>query len=59
MSRDLSQLRYHSQLRQSADERREETHPLTWRMRDDGQPVFLEEYARKDGYAAVELHFAY
>lgn len=54
MSRDLSQLRYHSQLRQSADERREETHPLTWRMRDDGQPVFLKEYASKDGYAAVK-----
>mgnify|MGYP003616691909 FL=1 len=20
-----------------------ETHPLTWRLRDDGQPVWLEE----------------
>lgn len=54
MSRDLPRLRYHSQLRQSAHERREETHPLTWRMRDDGQPVFLEEYSKKDGYAAVK-----
>lgn len=24
-----------------------ETHPLTWRMRDDKQPVWLEEYRSK------------
>ncbi|MGH8412106.1 MAG: hypothetical protein ACRERT_12875, partial [Pseudomonas sp.] len=21
-----------------------ETHPLTWRLRDDGEPVWLDEY---------------
>ena len=30
-----------------------ETHPLTWRLRDDGEPVWLEEYQAKDGYAAA------
>ena len=34
-------------------ERSEETHPLTWRLRDDGQPVWLEEYQQKNGYAAA------
>ncbi len=48
-----SQLRYRCQLHQSARERREETHPLTWRMRDDGVRVDLAEYVSKDGYAAV------
>ena len=33
--------------------RSEETHPLTWRLRDDAQPVWLEEYQSKDGYAAA------
>ena len=30
-----------------------ETHPLTWRLRDDAQPVWLDEYQRKDGYSAA------
>ncbi len=30
-----------------------ETHPLTWRLREDGAPVWLEEYQAKDGYAAA------
>ncbi len=30
-----------------------ETHPLTWRLRDDGAPVWLEEYQSKNGYAAA------
>ena len=30
-----------------------ETHPLTWRLRDDGQPVWLEEYQAKQGYEAA------
>ncbi|MFM5143820.1 NADH-quinone oxidoreductase subunit NuoF [Aeromonas veronii] len=30
-----------------------ETHPLTWRLRDDGQPVWLEEYQAKQGYDAA------
>ena len=34
-------------------ERSEETHPLTWRLRDDGQPVWLEEYQQKNGYTAA------
>ncbi|WP_203140709.1 NADH-quinone oxidoreductase subunit NuoF [Marinobacter mangrovi] len=53
MTDALSRLRYRCQLRQDADERREETHPLTWRLHDDGTPVFLKEYEDKDGYAAV------
>lgn len=31
-----------------------ETHPLTWRMRDDQQPVWLDEYRSKNGYAGAE-----
>jgi NADH-quinone oxidoreductase subunit F len=30
-----------------------ETHPLTWRLRDDGQPVWLDEYQSKQGYEAA------
>ena len=26
-----------------------ETHPLTWRLRDDKQPVWLDEYQSKNG----------
>src|SRR5690606_20634736 len=33
--------------------RSEETHPMTWRLRDDGQPVWLDEYRQKNGYAAL------
>ncbi|MEQ5834488.1 NADH-quinone oxidoreductase subunit NuoF [Marinobacter sp. NFXS9] len=53
MTEALSRLRYRCQLRQDADERREETHPLTWRLHEDGTPVFLKEYEDKAGYAAV------
>ncbi len=52
MSR-IDTLRYRSQLRQHADERKKDTHPLTWRLNDDGSPVWLREYQEKDGYAAV------
>ncbi|ACR69843.1 NADH-quinone oxidoreductase subunit NuoF [Edwardsiella ictaluri] len=31
-----------------------ESHPLTWRLRDDQQPVWLEEYRAKNGYHAAE-----
>lgn len=31
-----------------------ETHPLTWRMRDDRQPVWIDEYRSKNGYAGAE-----
>lgn len=31
-----------------------ETHPLTWRMRYDGQPVWLHEYQDKNGYVAIK-----
>lgn len=30
-----------------------ETHPLTWRLRDDHQPVWLEEYKSKNGYVGA------
>ena len=32
-----------------------QTHPLTWRLRDDGEPVWLDEYQAKDG-AQVRPH---
>jgi len=38
--------------------RNEETHPLTWRLRDDGQPVWLDEYQQKNGYAAARKALA-
>lgn len=31
-----------------------ETHPLTWRLRDDHQPVWLDEYRSKNGYVGAE-----
>lgn len=31
-----------------------ETHPLTWRMREDKQPVWLAEYRNNNGYAGAE-----
>ena len=34
--------------------RSEERHPLTWRLRDDGAPVWLDEYRGKNGYRAAE-----
>lgn len=53
MTDSLARLRYRCQLHQSESERREETHPLTWRLREDGERLSLDEYVRKDGYAAV------
>src|SRR5476651_2300358 len=35
-------------------DRTPEMHPLTWRMRDDKQPVFLDEYRSKNGYVGAE-----
>jgi NADH-quinone oxidoreductase subunit F len=29
-------------------------HPLTWRLRDDKQPVWLDEYRSKSGYQGAE-----
>ncbi|EAZ99727.1 NADH-quinone oxidoreductase subunit NuoF [Marinobacter sp. ELB17] len=48
-----SRLRYHCQLRQSAEERHAETHPLTWRLREDGARVGFEEYCAKEGYQSA------
>ena len=31
-----------------------EMHPLTWRLRDDKQPVWLDEYRSKNGYVGAE-----
>lgn len=31
-----------------------ETHPLTWRLRDDRQPVWIDEYRSKNGYKGAE-----
>lgn len=33
--------------------RQEQTHPLTWRLREDGEPVWLDEYRQKNGYVAA------
>ena len=35
-----------------------ETHPLTWRLRDDKQPVWLDEYQSKNGYAGARKAWA-
>lgn len=37
--------------------RNAETHPLTWRLRDDGETVWLTEYQSKNGYAAAKKAF--
>lgn len=34
--------------------RNEQTHPLTWRLRKDQQPVWLEEYLNKNGYQGAK-----
>ncbi|WP_348769512.1 NADH-quinone oxidoreductase subunit NuoF [Buchnera aphidicola] len=34
--------------------RLEETHPLTWRIRDDKKTVWMEEYCNKNGYVAFK-----
>lgn len=34
--------------------RNEQTHPLTWRLRADQQPVWLEEYLSKNGYQGAK-----
>jgi len=34
--------------------RSEQTHPLTFRLREDGAPVWLAEYHSKGGYAAAK-----
>ena len=31
-----------------------ETHPLTWRLRDDKQPVWIDEYRSKNGYVGAD-----
>ena len=35
-----------------------ETHPLTWRLRDDGAAVLLDEYRQKNGYSAARKALA-
>lgn len=49
-----SRLRYRCQLRQTAEERHADTHPLTWRLREDGERVGFDEYCAKDGYRSVK-----
>lgn len=34
--------------------RNKQTHPLTWRLREDQQPVWLEEYLIKNGYQGAK-----
>jgi len=33
--------------------RTQEKHPLTWRLRDDGSPVWISEYQKKNGYVSA------
>lgn len=35
-----------------------ETHPLTWRLRADNQPVWFDEYRAKQGYVGAEKALA-
>ncbi len=35
-----------------------ETHPLTWRLRDDEQTVWFEEYHQQEGYVVLEKALA-
>jgi NADH dehydrogenase subunit F (EC 1.6.5.3) len=35
-----------------------ETHPLTWRLRVDQQPVWFDEYRAKQGYVGAEKALA-
>jgi len=46
---------YRSRLLQPEQERHSDTHPLTWRLRDDGGVIWLDEYLRKDGYQSVQI----
>lgn len=46
-------IRYRSRLQQPQAERHRDTHPLTWRLRDDGEVIWLDEYLRKEGYESV------
>ncbi|MDX1635694.1 MAG: NADH-quinone oxidoreductase subunit NuoF [Marinobacter sp.] len=46
-------LRYRSRLMQLASDRSPETHPLTWRLHDDGRVVELADYVNRDGYRTV------
>lgn len=34
--------------------RNKQTHPLTWRLREDQQPIWLEEYLSKNGYQGAK-----
>lgn len=34
--------------------RLEETHPLTWRLRDDKKTIYIKEYCKKKGYLAIK-----
>ncbi len=53
MSNHAHAQRYRCQLRQPAAERKAETHPLTWRLRDDGALIGIDDYRAKSGYTAV------
>ena len=44
---------YRSRILQPASERQPKSHPLTWRLRDDGQVVDLQDYEAKEGYVAL------
>lgn len=48
-----SSVRYRSRLLQPEAKRHADTHPLTWRLRDDGSVVWLDEYLHKNGYQSV------
>jgi NADH-quinone oxidoreductase subunit F len=49
----MTETRYRSRLHQTPRERQPETHPLTWRLREDGSCIERETYEAGDGYAAV------
>jgi len=53
ISSQRTSVRYRSRLLQPEADRHPDTHPLTWRLRDDGEVIWLDEYLRKEGYQSV------
>ncbi|GGX52678.1 NADH-quinone oxidoreductase subunit NuoF [Saccharospirillum salsuginis] len=50
----VNRVRYRSRLHQTESERKAETHPLTWRLKDTGERVDLADYEAKNGYTVVK-----
>ena len=53
ISSQRTSVRYRSRLLQPEADRHPDSHPLTWRLRDDGEVIWIDEYLRKEGYQSV------